>query len=199
MKSFRRILFAAALCGLSLPAFGDPVDFQTNVLDPPTPSPSTYTVFTETSLSFTFQFTQCATAELPNGLTASGCFAGINDSGVTWTALDMSFPNTAVLNSQPVSCAPAPSNNIYSTSTCALSGNLYLLGFDAGAIPSYPVTPGDQFFITETGVDPALFPPGQVTATPSSSDMASAPEPGSVVLALTGVGLFGCLCRKEFV
>jgi len=181
MKMFRSLLLVAAVCGLSLSAFGDPLDFRANVLDPP----YSYPVNVITSTSFEMGFTACATGELPSGLTADGCFAATNDSGHTWTSLQILFPDTSALGSQPVSCAPDSSNNIFGATSCTLADGVYTLDFSSGAIPSGAGTKS-IFFITETGVNPDCFPDGSVTA-----GFGTAPEPGSIVLLLTGTVLLG--------
>ena len=186
-----RALTLAAVCGLTSSAFADPPDYQTNVLDP-VAFATNYTVNVIQSNVFPVVFGPCATAELPSGITAQGCFAGINDTGTTWNGLSIVFPNTAALGSQPASCAPAASDNIFSGTDCALSPDktAYFLDFSDGTITSYPDTPGDQFFIVENGVPPDSFPPGIVTAS------AVTPEPASLPLMLTGIALLGTLLYR---
>jgi hypothetical protein len=167
------------------PAKADPVDFHIKVLDPPPPDTPSYPLFLISSTSFDVSFTPCITGELPGGMTADGCFAGRNVSGLEWTGLDFSFPSGGVLTGQPASCAPAPSDNIFSATDCPVNpaNGVYALGFSDGAIHN-----GDYFFITEDGVvPPEDFPTGSVTASVLT------PEPQSIVLLSTGVLLFGCL------
>lgn len=181
MKLNRSLLFVAAVCGLTLSAFGDPLDFRANVLDPP----NSYPVTIINSTQFSMGFSACAAGELPNGLTADGCFAAQNDSGQTWTSLDIIFPDTSALGSQPASCAPDASNNIFGNTSCTLVNGFYILNFFSGSIPSGA---GNQsiFFITETGVNPDDFPDGAVVA-----GVGTVPEPGSVLLLMTGMVLLG--------
>jgi hypothetical protein len=170
-------------------AKADPIDFHIKVLDPLPPADPSYPLYPITSTSFSISFSPCIAGELPSGMTADGCFAGRNLSGLTWTGLDMSFPAGGVLAGQPASCAPAPSDNIFSATDCPVdpANGSYDLGFDDGIIRS-----GDYFFITEDGVvPPSDFPIGSVTATVLT------PEPASMVLLSTGVLLFGCLLYGE--
>jgi hypothetical protein len=188
------LLVMAVLCGMSSFALGDDLDFKMDVLDPPAFDPS-YTVFVIQSTTFSVTFTPCVAGELPGGITADGCFAGVNNTGQTWTGLDMIFPNTAALGSQPASCAPSSPDSIFPNTSCGLvgDGSAYFLSYSGGIIPSYPSTPGDLFFIAESGVPAADFPTGTVTA----EVMATTPEPGTLVFALTGVAAFGALSLSK--
>lgn len=182
MKSPGRLAILALLSVSSLFARASSIDdFKMDVLDPPPPlAASPFPTFPITSLTFAVTFTACQTDELPNGLTADGCFSGVNRTGVGWSALGFTFPNTDALGSQPVSCSPAASDNIFSSSGCDLDGSTYGLTYFNGVLGS-----GQFFFVVETGVDPALFPPGVATATALSS----VPEPNSLILLGTGLAL----------
>jgi len=177
MKVLRHLFLVAAVCGLTLSAFADSADFQANVLDPP------FGGTTIDSNTFPVVFSPCVKGTLPAGVHANGCFLGVNDSGNTWTSLDIFFPGT-LLGGQPVSCSPVASGNIFSEASCGTdsSGN-YLLTFTDGSIPS-----GDgfasYFFITEAGeCNLSDFDGGYAVA--------NAPEPASAVLMLTGIFVLG--------
>ena len=181
-------LFCLALCaGCAAAASATPIDFRAHVLDPPAPSFPTQPI---TTLIFQLSFVTCQPGELPNGMTAQGCFAGVNRTGLDWTNLQFGFQNTAALNSQPASCAPASSNNIFGTTSCGLDqgGQGYTLDFSGGVLKD-----GELFFVTEDGVDPSLFP--TVDASVLSVAVVS-PEPGSLVLLSTGVGVLAAFRRK---
>ena len=187
MKILRCLMAIALVCGCMGVAKADPVDFHIKVLDPAPPSDPSYPLFLITSTSFNVSFTDCVTGELPGGMTADGCFAGRNISGIDWDNLQLSFPGGGVLTGQPASCAAAPSDNIFSSTDCPVDpvNGAYDLGFADGVIAN-----GDYFFITEDGVVPASdFPTGSATVL--------TPEPGSIVLMSTGVLLFGCLLFGE--
>ncbi|MDW5267464.1 MULTISPECIES: hypothetical protein [Acidobacteriaceae] len=165
------------------------MDFHIKVLDPTPPTDPSYPLFPISSTSFSVSFTACIAGELPSGMTADGCFAGRNVSGLAWTGLDFSFPSGGVLTGQPASCAPALSDNIFSATDCPVNpaNGSYDLGFSDGVIHN-----GDYFFITEDGVVPPTdFPTGSVTATVLT------PEPRSMVLLSTGILFFGCLLYGE--
>lgn len=190
MKTFYCVVLIALIFGCIGPAKADPVDFHIKVLDPLPPAAPSYPLFLISSTSFDVSFTACITGELPSGMTADGCFAGRNVSGLAWTGLDFSFPSGGVLTGQPASCAPAPSDNIFSATDCPANpaNGSYDLGFFDGIIHN-----GDYFFITEDGVVPPTdFPTGTATAS-----TAMTPEPASIVLLSTGALLFGCLLFGE--
>ena len=182
MTSPRRYLaLAALLCGCTALASASPADFKMSVLDPPAPGTGFITYPVQSS-PYIFSFTSCVAGELPNNMTADGCFAGVNRSGQDWTSLQFTFSNTPALNSQSVDCTPAPSNNIYGNANCSLvQRTVYVLNFNTGVLND-----GELFFLTEDGVkDPSTFPPGTLSVT---SSYAATPEPASLLLLATGLG-----------
>lgn len=189
MKSLYYLVLIALVLGGTGLAKADPVDFHIKVLDPAPPADPSYPLYLIAGTSFNVSFTPCIAGELPSGMTADGCFAGRNVSGQDWVGLDLSFPSGGVLAGQPASCAPAPSDNIFSATDCPVNpaNGSYDLGFSQGDIFN-----GDYFFITEDGVvPPSDFPTISVIATVAT------PEPGSIVLLSTGALLFGCLLFGE--
>ena len=190
MKSLYYLVLIALVLGCTGLAKADPVDFHIRVLDPVPPADPSYPLYLISTTSFNVSFTPCIAGELPSGMTADGCFAGRNVSGLDWNGLDLSFPSGGVLAGQPASCAPAPSDNIFSATDCPVNpaDGSYDLGFSEGVILN-----GDYFFITEDGVvPPSDFPTGLATVSTVMT-----PEPGSIVLLSTGALLFGCLLFGE--
>ncbi len=177
--SVRLFCFVLLLCaGFSAKANA----FVIHVLDPVQPPPSAPVYFIQGN-TFPILFTSCVQGELPNGLTADGCFAGVNRSGENWTSLEFAFDNNSALNGQPADCSPAASDNIYSATSCGFNGS-YLLDFSRGEVSN-----NQPFFITEDGVDPALF--GVGTATITSFTLANTPEPSSLLLLGSGLLFVG--------
>ncbi len=180
MTHFRRLASIAFLSACTVFAAADPVDYRTNVLDPPPPISPSYPTFIITSTPFDFSYTTCVANELPNGIQADGCFAGVNRTGSDWIGIQLTFPNDAVLASQPASCPPQRTDNIYSRFPCSPdpAGLRQPLTFTNGLIHS-----GDFFFITEIGVVPAeSFPQGHATVT-----TATTPEPAPLIFMSTGL------------
>jgi hypothetical protein len=159
-------------------------DFKMDVLDPPPPPPNTFITTPITGLAFTFSFTACAVNELPNGLSADGCFSGVNRSGVDWYDLQFTFANNEVLASQPADCSPAASDNIFQSATCpGVQGpeDPYVLTFGSGTLAN-----NQFFFIVETGVVP---PEGFGTGSAVVLHSSATPEPASFLLLATGLGV----------
>lgn len=189
MKSFSRLALVVFISGCTAFASASDADYRTNVLDPLPPIGETsYPTFIITSTTFQISFSACAPNELPGGIQADGCFAGVNKSGFTWDNLQFTFPNTDVLHSQPVSCEPAASDNIFGNTDCELDPNgLYVLNFTNGLLMS-----GDFFFVTEDGVVPASsFPTGTATVLTSTT-----PEPAPLLLLATGLIAMGIVVRS---
>lgn len=182
MRILRCLVVAAFVCGCTGLAGAAPIDFHMHVLDP---APPTFSVLPITSTPFTFSFTPCSANELPDGMTADGCFAGVNRTGQDWTNLQLTFTDNGVLAGQPPDCSPAPADNIFSSTDCSLVGSTYILAFSDGVLSNNAF-----FFITEDGVLP---PEGFGTGTGT----VLTPEPASVVLLSTGLVLFVLLFNKE--
>lgn len=181
MKLFCRLTSVVLFFACTILAGASPLDFKANILDPPPPAAPTFPTFVITASPFDVVFTTCQAGELPNGLTADGCFAGVNRTGLNWTSLELVFPNNAVLNSQPVDCSLAPSDNIFFNPSCGFDAQDYTLTYTNGVLGN-----NDFFFITETGVPAELFPQGTATVLSST---ATTPEPAPLLLLATGLGM----------
>ncbi len=189
MNFFSRLLLVAGVSACTIFAHASAADYRTNVLDPLPPAGQTsYPTFIITSVPFQITFSTCAPNELPGGLTADGCFAGVNKTGFDWNNIQFTFPNDEVLNSQPVSCEPAKSDNIFGSTDCELDPNgLYVLNFTNGLLHD-----GDFFFVTEEGVVPASsFPTGDATVLTTTT-----PEPMPLILLATGLLVAGLFVRS---
>ncbi len=180
MKLSFRLAPIALLFGSAVFSRASPLDFKANILDPPAPVSPTFPTFIISASPFSVVFSSCVAGELPNGLSPDGCFAGVNRTGSSWTSLQIVFPNDVVLNSQPVDCSLAPSDNIFLSPTCTVDEQQYTLTFANGVLGN-----NDFFFITETGVPAELFPDGVATVL---STTATTPEPSSLLLLATGLG-----------
>lgn len=186
MKVISRLASIAFLFACTVLASATPADFKANVLDPPAIGFNTAII---TASPFEVSFSTCQPNELPNGLTADGCFAAVNRTGLDWTSIQFVFPNDSVLNSQPTDCSPAPSDNIFQSADCGFDSDVYTLVFSNGILHN-----NDFFFVTETGVPAELFPSGTATVLTTT---ASTPEPASFVLLATGLGMSLCAWKLQ--
>lgn len=186
MEIFRCLAVIAVICGFTGLAGATTVDFHMHVLDPPPPSFTVQPIF---STPFTFSFTECSPGELPDGGTASGCFAGVNRTGMDWNNLQITFADNDILAGQTPNCDLTSSHDIFSDTDCSLVGSTYILSFGDGLLSN-----NDFFFITEDGVDP---PEGFGTGTGTVDSTVLTPEPASVLLLFTGIVGLGLLFKME--
>ena len=184
MRVLRFLVVVAIVCGYTGLAGAAPVDFHMSVLDPPP-----FDTVPILSTPFPISFTECGLGELPDGMTASGCFAGVNRTGMDWNNLQITLADNNVLAGQTPNCDLTGTHNIFSDTNCSLVGSSYLLSFGDGVLSN-----NDFFFITEDGVDP---PEGFGIGTGTVNSTAMTPEPAPVLLASTGIILFGLLFYGE--
>ena len=183
MTLFSRSVFLLSLLagmGFVSTAHADAPDFKMHVLDPANPPGGPDYI---EGLTFQITFAPCQRGELPGDLRAAGCFLGFNRSGADWTSLEFIFQNNMALNAQTPDCSPQGTYDIFSSTNCSFQGQ-YTLDFDRGVIRD-----GEHFFITEDGVDPALFGTGDATVTSYTGTVT--PEPASFALLATGLLLVG--------
>jgi hypothetical protein len=185
MKTIRCLIAAILLCGLATMAKAD--DFKFQVLDA---GPIDYTTINGPG-PFDVEFGPC-----PVFIDASGCFAGFNDTGETFTTLTLIVPNTTspddpnddvnYLDGQPADCDVSAPTSLFTGADCSLSpdGTHYILHFwgEPGITP--PTGIEAFFYLAETGPDPSAFQ--GVTAA-----LGNTPEPGSIWMLSTGAALLG--------
>ena len=188
MNLLCRLFSVASLFTCCTLASASALDFKANVLDPPLPLTPTFPTYVISSSPFEVSFSPCVADELPGGLTADGCFAGINRTGLGWTGLQFIFPNDSVLASQPVDCSPAASSNVFSQANCVSDASVYTLTFSEGTLNN-----SELFFLTETGVPALLFPEGVGTALTTTPT----PEPSSWMLIGTGLGVLSMAWKRR--
>jgi hypothetical protein len=198
MKLLRTLLTVAAVCGLTLSAQGDSLDFKINVLDPP-PFPILPALDITSDAPFNVTFGGCPQFIIGGtSPAATGCFLGINDTGQTITSLELTFQNTTnsdpndfitVLNGQAPTCDISNGASLFGQITdCGLENDLYDLGFAGGSgIPN-----ATTFYIAEAGPDPSAFGTGTGTI-----GFAAVPEPNSMLLLSTGMMVAGILLSRR--
>ena len=130
MKHFSRMAVWAVLLtmGLVRAAQATPMDanpdFKMHVLDPTNPQVPPGGPDYITGLTFSIVFAPCAPSELPDNITADGCFLGFNRSSVNWTSLQFTFQNNAALNQQQADCSLEGKDDIFRTTRCSFQQQL---------------------------------------------------------------------------
>ena len=178
MKILRYVVMAVLFLGLS----GVARAYQVLILDPAS-SDSPFFVI-HPGDPFSFGFADCNISY--QGVTYTGCALGWNDSDKTITNISLGYANT--LDSANVNCG----SDAFSDISCGLSsdGSEYVLTFeDACGTNSCGIDPYHFVVLLENAVPGSQFP--------DVDGVANAPEPGSIWLALSGLGSAGFLVRRR--
>jgi hypothetical protein len=185
MKNFIRpaLLLALLVLVFSGAAFADDIHV---IFDPG--GPGTINFISDPGVPTVASWESCTATGIPLSLSANtACLAFFNETGGAITSLNFSFVVNAALVGQTIMCDNLPGDPHLSLNTCDPSGPAFTLGelvnvsfFGGVAIPD-----NTGFFLAENGV-PLLDVP-DFTAT------AFVPEPTSLTLLASGMGLLG-LC-----
>lgn len=193
------ILIVAGICGMPHSAYGDPVDFHMQVLDPNTctTNPSECTIFDnpfDPAITVSFSTAVCSANNVPDPGQPYGCFKISNQSDLTITSLELFIPNGLDLDGQPATCDTSPSP-YFSTSSCNLTPGdadtplgTYDLFFAIGP-DGTGVLPSGTVVLEEIGANPADFT--------GTGDVGVTPEPSSLLLLSTGAMMAGLFLSKR--
>ena len=179
MKILRYVLMAVLAFGMS--GIAHAAGFSWNLQDPPGGG---FFAVTQTGVPFSFAFQDCNF--VVGGVTYIGCAEGQNQTGVTLTSFEFTFPNT--LGGLTPECV----SDSFAVLSCTLSPDKteYDISYicDPGTVCG--VAPGNTFNLYENALNGSAFP--TVTGVAGA-----APEPGSIWLALSGMGSLGYLVRRR--
>jgi uncharacterized protein (TIGR03382 family) len=179
MKVLRYVIMATLIMGIS--GIADASGFSWNLQDPIGSS----FVQVLPGVPFAFSFQTCNVLE--GGITYTGCANGQNMSTTdTLTSFEFTFENTAALGGATPSCV----SDSFAVLTCSLVGDEYEIAFNCAPGSVCGIAPNGLFNIYENAVPGSEFPDvdGIANATP---------EPGSIWLALSGMGSLGYLVRRR--
>lgn len=182
MKILRYVLMAALAFGMS--GIAHAAGFSWNLQDPPGGG---FFAVTQVGVPFSFAFQDCNF--VVGGVTYTGCAEGQNQTGATLTSFAFTFPNT--LGGLTPDCV----SDSFAVITCTLSPDQTEYEISYVCDPSNVgcgVPPGGKntFNLYENAVAGSAFP--TVTGVAGA-----APEPGSIWLALSGMGSLGYLVRRR--
>jgi hypothetical protein len=180
MKILRYVVMVALLLGISGVAHA----FQITVLDPPNADSPFFLI--QPGVPFSFSFATCNVTV--DDVNYTGCALGFNDSKETLTNFTLGFDNAPVLDGAEITC----SSNAFSDINCGLTSDQgeYALNFeDACGSDTCGILPFHFVVLLENAVPGADFP--------NVDGIANTPEPGSIWLALSGLGSAGYLIRRR--
>jgi uncharacterized protein (TIGR03382 family) len=182
MKILRYVLMAVLILGVSGAAHA----FTWTLNDPPPPPLSGFIPITQTGVPILFDFVNCSF--MSGAITYKGCAEFQNQTNDTLTNFQFTFEDpTDVLGGATPNCT----SDSFSVVTCSLvGGDNYVIAFNCNPGTVCGIVPQGVFNVYEDAVDGSMFP--NVTVVPNAT-----PEPGSIWLALSGMGSLGYLVRRR--
>lgn len=193
MKYLRVLLLVgiALFCGSSI-SHAQGNGFHATVLDPTCNVGDTQCLLHSEDLGVPFNVmldeatcTDAGVTGLPAPPTPFGCFFGSNLTGAPITSITLGFDAISGVTSCDTDITGVSPGPAFSVSKCVPDPDGgFDLTFSGGTIVA-----GHSFVILEEGVDADLFS-GSATADP-------VPEPTSMLLLTTGVGMFGLYMAKQ--
>ena len=184
MKNFiRPALLALLVLVFSGVAFADDIHV---IFDPG--GPGTINFITDTGVTLDASWESCSATGIPSSLSShTACLAFFNETGGSLTDINFTFTVNAALVGQTIMCDNLPGDPHLSSNDCdSVTGPLTLdevvsVDFSGGV----PIPNNVGFFVAEDGVALGSVPDFMTTA--------YVPEPTSLTLLASGMGLLG-LC-----
>jgi hypothetical protein len=183
MKNFIRLaLLALLVLAFSGAAFADDIHV---IFDPG--GPGTINFITDTGVGVDASWELCTATGIPMALQGhAACLAFFNETGGAITDLNFTFTVNTALAGQTIMCDNLPGDPHLSSNTCGsvdgtlFAGEVVSVDFSGGV----PIPNNVGFFVAEDGVP---FSAG----VPDFTATAFVPEPTSLTLLASGMGLLG--------
>jgi hypothetical protein len=184
MKFLRYLIAAMLVIGIT----GVANAFTFSVLDP-TGLQKNAPIIMDTGIPIDFSFYACPASIDPSGTDKTlGCFEAVN--GTSGPITSFSATITATKDLPAVDCSTDGAYGLsgaFTESSCSVSGDTLTVDFTGG-----DVLPNSTIVIVEDGVKDSEFKKDAGTFTVNST-----PEPGTIWMALTGIGPLGYLVRRR--
>lgn len=197
MKCIRPLLLTLMVVAFAAGAAANNIDFKATWADPPvTTTAGIYnllqvqTLYTGIMLDGPLGCPSGAALGLPATFNLTACVGFFNETGQSLSDFEIQFtvPTGSGIIGQSIDCST--SGSLFPAANCSSytnlqAGDLVMLDFTGGNIPSAPPLNGSLFYLALDGASPSDFPSGGLSGTVNS------PEPGTLFLIPSGLALLG--------